>query len=214
MNTVPKYNARSRIGILPIPLPQGVECVTQSDVVCVKGPKGTVTIEWPKSLELTVKDNVAYVLPKQDDTSSIWGTMRSRLNSVVHGVSTGWTLKINIKGVGYKAQKIQTGVLFSLGKSHEEFVAFEEHVKSFPTCIPSEIRKKNLPVYLVGTFPSGVSVDSNKESTQLTLSGADRAVLGNIGHKLKQLRRRNPYKGAGISAEHDILITKQGKRKK
>ena len=198
----------------PIPLPTEVSCVFSKDSVDVTGPKGSIRVAWPNTLSGGVVNNALYILPKIDGVSAQWGTMRSRLNSLVRGVSTGWTRKFYIKGVGYNAQKTPGGLIFSLGKSHQEFVAFEGHETQFPDCIPSNLCKKNAPVYMIDSFPKSISVDLNKEGTEITLGGIDTEVIGNVGHKLKKLRPRNPYKGDGIWSGHDILRSKKGKQKK
>jgi large subunit ribosomal protein L6 len=179
-------SCRSRIGDKPIPLPSGVTCVVENNIAVITGPKGEQNIPWPPSLDVIIKDQALHVLPNRDGVSSIWGTMRSRVNSAIIGVHVGWSRLVNINGVGYKAQQNGRNIEFSLGKSHKD----------------------------VHNLPDALDASISKDGTKLTLSGCSAEEIGNFAAKLKKLRRVNPYTASGISVSGDIIRRKEGKKKK
>ena len=189
----PTTSCRSRIGQKPIVLPAGVTCEIIDSKMHIKGPKGATEISWPQFLSIKILKDTLYVFPTQNDVSSMWGTMRSRLNSLVTGVSTGWTKTAKIKGVGYNAEKTASGISLFLGKSHRDVMTFGEKGKN--------------------GLPDGISISVEKGVT-VTFSGIDAALVNDGLAKMVRLRPPEPYKGSGIIADGAIIERKVGKQKK
>lgn len=189
----PKTSCRSRIGQKPIPLPSGVTCEVVNSKMQVKGPKGATEIDWPKFLDTKLVGQSLYVFPTKDGVSSMWGTMRSRVNSLVTGVSTGWTRTAKVKGVGYNAEKTTSGISLFLGKSHRDVMTFGE-------------RGKN-------GLPRGIDINVEK-NVSVTFSGIDLSLVSDGLAKMVRLRPPEPYKGSGIIADNAIIERKVGKQKK
>ncbi len=174
----------SRIGKLPIAIPAGVEVTIDGLLVTVKGPKGEMSREVRPEVNVKV-ENGQLVVTRDSDVAQIrayHGLTRALLANMVTGVTTGFTRKLTIIGVGYRAA-VQNNVLsLNVGKSH-------------PVEMPA---------------PEGVEVQC-PTPTQIVVTGPDKEVLGEYAAKIRAQRPPEPYKGKGIRYEDEYVIRKAGK---
>jgi large subunit ribosomal protein L6 len=186
----------SRIGREPIEVPAGVDVAIEKDnTVTIKGPRGQLTKKLHAAMTIE-RENGQIVVKRPSDSNmhrSLHGLTRSLLANMVKGVTVGFQRKLELTGVGYRAQKQGNRLLMQLGFSH-----------------PVEI----LP-------PPGVSVESVESftpttanqwlSARLTLQGSDNEELGQIAAIVRRLRKPDPYKGKGIRYSGEIVRRKAGK---
>jgi large subunit ribosomal protein L6 len=174
----------SRIGKKVATLPSGVEASVNDKVLTVKGPKGTLTRTLHDAVGVNVADGTVTVAPTKDtdDARALWGTFAAHVHNMVHGVSEGFTKVLEIEGVGYRAEVKGNGLVLNVGFSH--------------------------PVEL--TFPEGVT--GTVEKNVITLTGADKEVLGQYAADVRKVRKPEPYKGKGIRYQGEYIIRKQGKK--
>lgn len=174
----------SRIGKLPVSLPQGVTLTVGKQEIVVKGPKGTLTTPVPGGISCKV-DNGAAVFTRRNNERqqrAFHGLARALLANAVKGVATGWTRKLEIQGIGYRAAVQGKQVELALGYSH-------------PVVYP---------------IPEGISVAVEKQ-TQISISGADRQKVGQVASEIRALRPPEPYKGKGIRYVDEVIKKKVGK---
>ncbi|MBF0134723.1 MAG: 50S ribosomal protein L6 [Magnetococcus sp. DMHC-1] len=176
----------SRIGKKPIPVPSGVDVKVDHQTVSIKGKRGTLTRTFHQDVEIHVESGTIRVSPRRDDREgkALWGLTRSLLNNMVHGVSEGFTRKMEIVGVGYRAAVSGRVLKLTLGYSHPIDYA----------------------------LPEGVNVEVEK-NTLLTLTGADRERLGQTCAEIRDYRPPEPYKGKGIRYLEETVLRKEGKKK-
>ncbi len=174
----------SRIGKAPIPIPDKVSVTLAGLAVTVKGPKGELSRTLPEGVVLSQEENTLLVAAADGTRRSRerHGLCRTLVANMVEGVSKGFTRKLEIVGVGYRAQVQGSKLVVSAGYSH-----------------PVEVDP-----------PSGVtfSVESN---TQVLVSGADKELVGNEAAKIRAIRPPEPYKGKGIKYEGERILRKAGK---
>ena len=174
----------SRIGKNPVSIPSGVEAKIDGQHVEVKGPKGTLSLDVPEPITVVLECSEIKVSRPDDNRRSraLHGLSRSLINNMVIGVSEGYTIKMEIFGVGYRVQAKGKGLEFSLGYSHT---------------IPIEP-------------PEGVTfaVDG---TTKFSISGIDKQKVGQIAANIRRLRKDDPYKGKGIRYEGEQIRRKVGK---
>jgi large subunit ribosomal protein L6 len=174
----------SRIGRMPIPVPQGTKVQVQDGVFVAEGPKGRVEQTLFEGYPVEVKDGTIEVT-RSGDTGperSLHGLLRALLANAVQGVSAGFTKQLDIVGVGYRAEVKGPQVQFALGYSH--------------------------PVLY--DIPEGIKIEIDK-SNRVTVSGADRQKVGQVAAEIRGLRRPDPYKGKGIKYTNEVLRRKVGK---
>jgi large subunit ribosomal protein L6 len=173
----------SRLGKLPINLPQGVSAQFKDGVILVKGPKGELSREIKAPATITINDQelIVSVDLEAKDASAYWGLYRALVNNMVTGVSEGFIKKLEINGVGYKAAVSGENLNLSLGYSHP----------------------------IVFNLPKGVS--ASVEGNVITLSSIDNELLGNTAHKIRAFRKPEPYKGKGVKYVGEIIRRKAGK---
>ena len=179
----------SRIGKLPVALPAGVTVeVSASNVVSVKGPLGTLSQKVDGEIAVEVVDNVVNVArpTNQPRHRSLHGLYRALINNMVLGVSTGFEIKMELVGVGYKAESKGQMLELSLGYSHD--IHFE---------IPSEVNV--------------VALTEKKGNPIVTFKSIDKQLVGQVAAKLRSLRKPEPYKGKGIKFVGEVLRRKAGK---
>ena len=174
----------SRIGKNPITIPSGVEVKIDGRLVDVKGPKGTLNVTLPEPITASVENNEILVSRPDDhrNSRSMHGLSRSLVNNIVVGVTEGYTIKMEIFGVGYRVQLKGKNLEFALGYSHPILIEAPEGV----------------------TF----AVDGN---TKFSISGIDKQVVGQIAANIRRLRKDDPYKGKGIRYEGEQIRRKVGK---
>lgn len=175
----------SRIGRMPVTIPQGVEVRADGDFVRVKGPKGELSSRIPPGITLEVeKGEVRFARANDEPQQRAWhGLLRSLVANSVEGVTKGFTRELEIVGVGYKAEVRGKSILFTLGYSH-------------PIDFP---------------IPEGINVGLDAKAGKLTVSGADRQKVGQTAAEIRQLRVPDPYKAKGIKYAKEVIRRKVGK---
>lgn len=175
----------SRIGIKPVDLPAGVEVkVDGNNAVTVKGPKGELTEQISKLLKVEIKDNTVTVSRESDAKAyrEQHGLARTLIQNMVTGVTQGYEKKLELVGVGYKAEKKGKKLVLSLGYSH-----------------PVELED-----------PEGITTEATS-ATEIIVKGIDKAVVGNYAANIRSWRKPEPYKGKGIRYVGEYIRRKEGK---
>ena len=174
----------SRIGNKVIVLPAGVELTNNDNVVTVKGPKGELTREFSKDIEIRV-EGTEVTLHRPNDSKemkTIHGTTRALLNNMVVGVSEGFKKELEMRGVGYRAQLQGSKLVLAVGKSH-----------------PDEVEA-----------PEGITFELPNPTT-IAISGISKEVVGQTAAYVRSLRSPEPYKGKGIRYVGEFVRRKEGK---
>ncbi|QQR73571.1 MAG: 50S ribosomal protein L6 [Holophagales bacterium] len=174
----------SRVGRKPIPVPSGVRVNVQGDSFVAEGPKGRIEQRLLPGFPVAVEDGKVTVSRSGESgpERAKHGLLRSLLANAVQGVSAGFTRGLEINGVGYKAELKGEDIHFALGYSH--------------------------PV--VYRVPAGIKVEVEK-NTKLTVSGADRQMVGQVAAEIRRLKPPDPYKAKGIKYVDEVLRRKVGK---
>jgi large subunit ribosomal protein L6 len=175
----------SRIGKKPIPIPTGVDVTIDGQKVSVKGPKGTLEMSVAEPITLSRADDGAILVSRPDDerhNRSLHGLSRTLVSNLVTGVTQGYTIKMEIFGVGYRVQLRGQNLEFALGYSH--------------------------PVVIEP--PEGITFKV-ETPTKFTISGIDKQKVGQISANIRRLRRPDPYKGKGVRYEGEQIRRKVGK---
>ena len=174
----------SRIGNKVIVLPAGVEVANKDHVVTVKGPKGELTREFDRNIEIKVEGNEVSLHRPNDskEMKTIHGTTRANLNNMVVGVSEGFQKELEMRGVGYRAQLQGSKLVLSVGKSHQDEV--------------------EAPQDVTFELPS---------PTQILVKGINKEVVGQTAAYIRGLRSPEPYKGKGIRYVGEYVRRKEGK---
>ena len=176
----------SRVGQMPVEVPSGVEVSIDGRNVTAKGKLGELSLTLVDEVDLTREDDKLIVSPRNESkrARAMWGTSRSLLANVVRGVNEGFTVVLEINGVGYRAMLEDNELVLQLGYSHE-------------------IR---YPV------PDGITIASERP-THIAISGADRQKVGQVAAEIRAFRKPEPYKGKGIKYQGEYIIRKEGKKK-
>lgn len=174
----------SRIGKRPIPLPQKVTVTVDGQTVLVKGPKGELTRTLPAEVEVVQDDNTLLVNRRSDSRAARQrhGLCRTLVANMVEGVSQGFQRRLEIIGVGYRAQVQGRNLVLSVGYSH-----------------PVQIEP-----------PDGIQL-AVENNTNVLISGIDKEAVGNISAKIRSVRPPEPYKGKGIRYAGEVVRRKAGK---
>jgi large subunit ribosomal protein L6 len=174
----------SRIGKKIIELPQKVEISVSGTKVTVKGPKGALERDFGSDVTVSIADGKATVSSNNtsENSNAIWGTFASHLINMIEGVNVGFTKKLIIEGIGFKAEVKGSGLAMSLGLSH-------------PLTIP---------------IPASLKVLSDKGI--VTITGNDKEEVGQFAANIRSLKKPEPYKGKGIRYETEVIRRKQGKK--
>ena len=177
----------SRVGKYPVVVPAGVTVTINGDKVTAKGKLGELSYLAGEEVDLKLEDNKVWVSPRPLENGinrRIWGTTRAQINNIVKGVSEGFSKKLEIVGVGYKAQ-VQGKILkLNLGFSHD--VDYE--------------------------IPEGLKVVC-ASPTNVEISGISKQKVGQMASEIRALRPPEPYKGKGIKYEGEFILRKEGKKK-
>ena len=176
----------SRVGSSAITIPADVTLSNDGGMIVVKGKNGELSTSLHSDVELSVADNVATLKPARDtrQAKALWGTMRSNLNNMVVGVTEGFTRKLEINGVGYRAAMQGNKLVLSLGFSH-----------------PVEME-----------VPAGLKV-AVENNTSITITGADKQLLGQFASEVRAKRPPEPFKGKGVKYAEEYIVRKEGKKK-
>lgn len=174
----------SRIGLQPIEIPEGVELELNDNVVTVKGKNGEISRKISPLVSLEIEDNIVNVVRKNDQKESrmVHGTTRSIISNMVTGVTEGFSKKLEIVGVGYRAQLQGKKLVLSLGLSHP--VEFET--------------------------PEGLELEV-PTNTEIIVKGADKEAVGALAANIRAVRSPEPYKGKGVRYAGEYILRKEGK---
>ena len=174
----------SRIGKLPIELPKGVTVTLADAMITVKGPKGELSRELMPEVVVSVEEGKISVQRTDDSirSRSAHGLIRTLVNNMVVGVTSGYQTDLEINGVGYRAEVKGSDLVLSLGYSH-------------PVVYP---------------LPAGIAVDVDK-MTKLSVKGIDKELVGQTAAKIRSFRGPEPYKGKGIKYASETILRKAGK---
>ncbi len=175
----------SRIGRKPVSIPPGVKVNLDGAVVRAEGPKGKLMQPIPAGLSAKLENNQLVISRSGDDRKirALHGLARALVANMVTGVKDGFERKLEIVGIGYRAQLQGRVITLALGYSH-------------PVLFP---------------LPEGVTAEIERQ-VSITLRGADKAVLGQTAAKLRALRKPDPYKGKGIRYANEVVRRKVGKK--
>jgi len=180
----------SRIGKLPIPVPQGVDIQSAKDgTVTIKGPKGTLVRRLHPDMAIQVEDGRLLVTRPTDEAThrALHGLTRSLVNNMVVGVSTGYKKVLEIEGVGYRAVKEGKRLVLSLGFSH------------------------SVPIEPLEGIDFEVGQDTNTRRPFITINGIDKEVVGQQAAVIRRMKPPEPYKGKGIRYQGELVRRKAGK---
>jgi large subunit ribosomal protein L6 len=175
----------SRIGKLPVTLPEKVKVSIEGNTVTVEGPKGSLSKSFHSSVAIK-EDNGALVVEPRDSSriaKAMYGTTRSILNGMVEGVTNGFTKNVEIAGVGFKAELKGDFIDLALGYSHPIHHPVPEGVK--------------------------VTIDGG---TKMKIEGIDKQVVGQLAAAVKQYFPMEPYKGKGVKIAGEFVRRKEGKK--
>jgi large subunit ribosomal protein L6 len=174
----------SRIGKLPVTIPNGVKVAVDSNGVRLEGPKGKLQTALPPDVNVKVEGNVVRIERRNDERKAraVHGLTRKLIANMAQGVSQGFSRVLDINGVGYRAEVRGQEIHMTLGYSH-------------PVVFP---------------LPPGVSASVERQVI-ITLTSADRQLLGETAAKIRSLRPPEPYKGKGIKYREEVIKRKAGK---
>ena len=176
----------SRVGKMPIAVPKGVEVQIKEDQITVKGANGTLVRPTHALVTVTMDGDQLKIAPANESAqaNAMSGTMRALLNNMVNGVSKGFEKKLQLVGVGFRAQAQGTKLNLQIGFSH--------------------------PV--AKDMPAGIKVETPTQ-TEILIKGADRQVVGQVAAEVRAIRPPEPYKGKGIRYADERVVLKETKKK-
>lgn len=176
----------SRVGKMPVSIPAGVDVVLKDDKISVKGAGGTLTMVLNALVTVSQADGKLGFAPANEsrESNAMSGTMRQLVNNMVVGVTKGFEKKLNLVGVGYKAQAQGTKLNLTVGYSHP-------------------VNKE---------MPEGISV-ATPLPTEIIIKGADRQRVGQVAAEIRAIRPPEPYKGKGIRYSDEKITIKETKKK-
>ena len=176
----------SRIGKRPVALPKGVTATVEGKTVKVKGPKGELKVDIVSEIDAKVGPDGVTLTPREgaERGRQMWGLSRTLVNNLVVGVTEGFTSKLEIQGVGYRAAVQGKNLNLQLGFSHD--VAYP--------------------------IPNGITIVTEKP-TMISVSGIDKQLVGQVAAEIRGYRPPEPYKGKGVRYEGEYVRRKEGKKK-
>ena len=176
----------SRIGKKPVAVPSGVTATDENGMLVVKGPKGTLTMPMLDDVIYSIKDDEILVTPvgPTQQARAAWGMQRTMVQNLVTGVTEGFTKKLLITGVGYRANAQGKKLKLQLGYSHDV----------------------DLDV------PEGIEIKTPDQTT-VEISGIDKQLVGQVAAEIRSWRPPEPYKGKGVRYEGEYVRRKEGKKK-
>ncbi len=176
----------SRIAKYPVELPKGVEATISAGQIVVKGPLGSLTQDLTSDVHVRQEDNQLTFTVANDSrqAKAMSGTLRALVSNMVTGVSTGFERRLNLVGVGFRAQVQGDAVKLQLGFSHD----------------------------IVHQLPAGVKAECPSQ-TEIVLKGSDKQVVGEAAAKIRAYRKPEPYKGKGVRYADERVVLKETKKK-
>lgn len=174
----------SRLGKKGIEIPAKTTVISNDGVVTVKGPLGELSRIFKKNILITVEGNKIDLKPVRDtlENKALWGTYASHIINMIEGVNKGYTSKLIVEGIGYKADIAATDITFKVGFSH-----------------PVKVK-----------IPNGLKVTSDKGV--IVITGIDKELVTSFASGLKAIKKPEPYKGKGIRFEGEVIRRKEGKK--
>ncbi len=174
----------SRLGKKPITLPAGVSAAFSGGVLTVKGPKGELSRAFTDDITLTLGEGEITLIPARESnyTRALWGTYAAHIYNMIAGVTEGFVKRLEVEGVGYRAEVRGSELILMIGFSH-------------PVAVP---------------IPPDVTVVVEKNV--MTVSGNDKEAVGQFAAVVRRMKPPEPYKGKGIHYEGEYILRKQGKR--
>ncbi|ALJ35780.1 50S ribosomal protein L6 [Azospirillum brasilense] len=176
----------SRIGKHSVPVPAGVDVAVNGQLVTAKGKLGSLSLTLIDDITAKLEDGKVVVAPANDSKRArvMWATSRTLINNMVTGVNQGFTINLEINGVGYRAAVQGKELVMQLGYSHD--------VK-YP-------------------IPEGITIKCDKP-TAISVSGFDKQKVGQVAAEIRGWKKPEPYKGKGIKYDTETIIRKEGKKK-
>lgn len=177
----------SRIGKNPIKIREGVTVALTKSIVTVTGPQGTLTLAIPRNITVEVREGIVYVARLSEDkkVKSCHGATRAHINNMINGVTTPWQKDMEIRGTGYK---------FALNNG--KLIVTAGFINPVEVIIPADIKM------------------SVADDTKLTITGANKVIVGQIASNIRKIRKPEPYKGKGIRYLNEFIKLKAGKTAK
>jgi large subunit ribosomal protein L6 len=176
----------SKIGKKGVPLPKGVTAAVEGATVKIKGPKGELSLPLAAGIAAKIENNAIVVAPRENpaEHKAAWGFTRAMVANLVRGVTTGYEKRLEINGVGYRAQVQGKQLQLALGYSHEVSYA----------------------------IPEGITIATPKP-TEVVVSGIDKQKVGQVAAEIRDFRPPEPYKGKGVKYSDETIFRKEGKKK-
>ena len=176
----------SRIGKKAVAIPSGVTASVEGQTVKVKGPKGAVNVVLHDDVSAKVEAGEVTIDPRSETkrARAMWGTYRAHVANVMTGVTKGFEQKLEINGVGYRAQLQGKNLQIALGYSHD----------------------------IVYPIPEGITITVPK-ATEVIVTGIDRQKVGQVAAEIRAFRKPEPYKGKGVKYADERVFRKEGKKK-
>ncbi|MDD9904355.1 MAG: 50S ribosomal protein L6 [Rhodospirillaceae bacterium] len=178
----------SRVGKNPVEIPSGVEVSIVDGILTAKGKLGEETVPLTDVVDVTMEENKVSVKPRDESkqSRSMWGTTRSLVQNAVTGVSEGFTKKLEIVGVGYRAQMQGKTLNLQLGYSHD---------------IPYPV-------------PEGITIAlEGDRGNVIAVTGPNKQQVGQVASEIRGFRKPEPYKGKGVRYSDEYVLRKEGKKK-
>jgi large subunit ribosomal protein L6 len=173
----------SRVAKKPVALPKGVDCQVQAGAITIKGPKGTLKIAAPVGVDVAINGSEVQLSSKNQNDTKMAGTARALINNMVKGVSEGYSKKLELVGVGYRAAMQGKDLSLTLGFSHP----------------------------IVFKAPEGITLEVPGQ-TEILVKGADKQRVGEVAAKIRAFRPPEPYKGKGVRYSGEQITLKEAKK--
>ncbi len=173
----------SRIGNRVLTVPENVTITVNDNIVTVKGPKGELSTEINKNINVEINNNEVIVTRKDDNYKNFHGTTNANIKNMIIGVTEGYEKKLEIIGVGYRFSQKGSKLVINAGYSH--------------------------PVEL--DVPEGLKIEV-PSNTELTITGIDKCLIGEFAANIRKVRQPEPYKGKGIRYKDEVVRRKEGKK--
>ena len=176
----------SRVGKKPVAVPSGVTATVDGQLIKVKGSKGELSFVVPENVSMAMEDGAVAVNPRDESKTARakWGMSRAQVANLVEGVTKGFERKLEISGVGYRAQVAGKVLKLSLGYSHDV---------DYP-------------------IPPGITIATPKP-TEIVVAGIDKRQVGQTAAEIREFRKPEPYKGKGVKYADEFIFRKEGKKK-
>ncbi|MBI3344859.1 MAG: 50S ribosomal protein L6 [Gammaproteobacteria bacterium] len=176
----------SRVAKSPVEIPSGVEVIISAQAVAVKGAKGSLKMDVHERVEIKREDKILKFAPRDEsiEANAMAGTTRALVNNLIVGAVNGFSKKLDLVGVGYRAQMQGKVLNLTLGHSHP--ISF--------------------------TLPDGIAIETPSQ-TEIVVKGIDKQLVGEVAAKIRAYRKVEPYKGKGVKYSDEIVVRKEVKKK-